>query len=533
MGFALAAITRTCSALGLDRSHPLIEALMRLDGAGGGGAPVAPAWIDVADTAALSALPTAGVAWGQIVHVETLDAHYYYIDVAASVIPTAVGLSVLLDSGAGGVWVRIPNAAPTWTQQPAWFIDAAMGNDENNGLAPGVGQALATIEELVARVAPYGIWSPTREVVVTIDYAGGLPYTMPNLIIDARSTPTIGGVQWVGTPSVVSSNTFATVTQHNLATNTLMSATSTNVGEMFLLGEILRLDPASYGTDTYAVAAVAPGGATARFTEPWDIGTQSGFFWAASPPPQTYQRLALPTIQMNLGSITVRGSIGGFGLSSMRLLVVLGGGNAVLDGLVLNACFLQDVTLAETSTFASYVYEARSSTPSGKTTRFQNTAIRRLDVGGETSVQMGFVADPAVIDAIIVHGAGRLTMLTTTAVELPVGRPIQMLEPGAYADISASFCLYGTSKWIIEIDAYSNIKIVTNGSTSTAPLYAGTSGVDLFYAFTDAWFPPLTPGAPVPLSAAVSLFHGGTGLNAAPFSGIANHVNNGCAFLPG
>jgi hypothetical protein len=36
MGSALAAITRTAGALGLDRSHPLIEALMRLDDSGGG-----------------------------------------------------------------------------------------------------------------------------------------------------------------------------------------------------------------------------------------------------------------------------------------------------------------------------------------------------------------------------------------------------------------------------------------------------------------------------------------------------------------
>ena len=43
MGTALAAITRACTALGLDRSHPLIESLLRLDNerpASGGGSSV-------------------------------------------------------------------------------------------------------------------------------------------------------------------------------------------------------------------------------------------------------------------------------------------------------------------------------------------------------------------------------------------------------------------------------------------------------------------------------------------------------------
>jgi len=499
-------------------------------------APGSAAAIDVLNTADLTALPVTGFVWGQQAHVETLDAFYYYVTPASPTLPSPSGLSVLPDSGAGGVWVRIPNATPTWTQRAAWFIDA-LGDDENNGAGPAPGQALATLGELFNRLAPYGeVVPPFAKIYkVTIGYAGGATYNLNAVKLSGAFDGSASRIEFVGKPNVVSANTFAASTAPAAGTNTKALATSTNAGEVFVPGELLHL-PDSGSADTYAAVSSGPAANQCRLTRPYNIFAPIGIL-SYPAPGDRYERLLLPRVEVT-GTVEQVGQAA----SRMSLLYLsVAGGNPSrpgLRGISLYACSVGSTELDGVECFACSSEDNASSAivTTGEKTTLSFSRIGALDAYAETVVETGFLANDTLTYVVRVFGTGLVTMVGSSQVQVPLGQPFTLMQTGAKADVTPSFCLLGTSLYVVSFGDAStlnacDVTLYTNGANSTCPGYVGSSGSDFVYPSygVDAWWPPFVDGAVIPARNPMPTF---AVLNAAPYGGVATHVTTGARFLP-
>lgn len=483
----------------------------------GGGVP----WTSVLDLAALTALATTGFVWGRIVHVESLDGRYMWVPPAAYPGPTS-GLQIRAGAG-GSWWFRLPERSARYALQTTWFVDGAGGDDENDGLT--LGTALSSFDELFARIAPYGVLSPIGSVTVTVSEPGG-PYQMPALVIDQSN----GTIDFVGTPTVLSANTFAAYAPSVPATNTLDLATSANGAEVFVQGEVLSL--LDSGADAYAVVATVPALAQASISIPYDVVVLSSL--PEPNPGDRYERLQLPLVILT-GSIVAIGK-GVPASSSLRLLNVVGSSpngttlaTTSVDGVSLLACRELNVVLKSSLSGACNVAVAFSSggTPTEFTpgSQFQNCAIFELEVSNQIVVDTCYLAS-ASAQAIRVHRGGYVRMLGFSAADV-ANAAIQLFESGCAVDLSEPQCIYGTGNYVLTIRRGD---VTVYGDPANGPALVGAI-VDFNYTYTgavDAWWPPFTDGAVIPVSGAVPTY---AVLNAAPYLGNAQHVTNNARFL--
>lgn len=96
---------------------------------------------------------------------------YYRLDKASVLAPD--GITVIAAVG-GGNWIAEPRVDRTWDDQPVWFINAATGNDENNGATGPT--AIKTWAEYVRRTGE-DRFIAGRNVITTLQ--GAFPVTDP------------------------------------------------------------------------------------------------------------------------------------------------------------------------------------------------------------------------------------------------------------------------------------------------------------------------------------------------------------------
>lgn len=119
------------------------------------------------------------------------------------------GITVVATQSGTGRWIRDVQPNAHWNQQPTWYINATLGNDENAGNATGAG-ALATFAEWKRRVEQNGV-----DVAMTINIETDLPASDPVGVVGGGEFLTI-----VGTLNTVYSGEVAAFTR-DTATNVI------------------------------------------------------------------------------------------------------------------------------------------------------------------------------------------------------------------------------------------------------------------------------------------------------------------------
>jgi len=371
---------------------------------------------------------------------------------------------------------------------------------------------------------------------VTIDFAGGAIYYMNAVMLSGAFDGSASRIEFVGTPNVVSANTFVASTAPAPGANMKALATSTNAGEVFVPGELVHL-PDSGSADTYAAVSSGPAANQCRLTRPYNIFAPIGIL-SYPVAGDRYERLQLPTVQID-------GTVNQVAQAASRMSLLFlscAPGNPTAPGVTgirLYACSFDGAALDGVEGFVCSAYDSGSvPTTTGKKTTLSFSRLGHLDAYAETVVETCFLANDVSTDVIRVFGTGLVTAIGTSQVQVPLGQPFTLLQTGAKADITPAFCLLGTSFYVVSfgdgIGAQNacDVTLYTNGANSTCPGYVGASARDFNYPSyaLDAWFPPLPagggavlPSAPVPTFAA---------LNAGPFLGVATHIRTGARFLP-
>jgi hypothetical protein len=109
----------------------------------------------------------------------------------------------------------------SWTI-PNWYIDPISGSDNNSCTTSG--QPCQTYGSIVQR---WGTDSPKLGQVTTITWLNDAPYTDPVILKAGLISPN-GAISLLGTPTMISSGTFTTVTPKSLSSKQLLNA---NLGQ--------------------------------------------------------------------------------------------------------------------------------------------------------------------------------------------------------------------------------------------------------------------------------------------------------------
>lgn len=159
--------------------------------------------------------------------------------------------------------------SPALNAQTAWFVDAALGSDNNSGAAAGAGNALATVEELSRRLCPGGqkMTFAVGNTAPTITLASGSYGELALNIGWPPGTTLFGSVLTiVGNITQSAAITLATVVAENPGTNTSAEITTAS-GAFVDRGLLVQLTGAQAGS--YAYSAGLNGPATDTFTGGW------------------------------------------------------------------------------------------------------------------------------------------------------------------------------------------------------------------------------------------------------------------------
>lgn len=166
-------------------------------GLGGGGT-------TVSDFAALSALDDTTFDQGVNVAVASVR-DVFELDKASTL--TVDGVTILATSSGSGRWVRRELPSLEWAARATWHINAATGDDENDGGTAGT--ALATHAELVRRIGRLEIRQFTT-VNIDADLTEDIQANW-NTIREAAFS--VGSVAYVGPITVIRTGTFTAGTQ--------------------------------------------------------------------------------------------------------------------------------------------------------------------------------------------------------------------------------------------------------------------------------------------------------------------------------
>jgi hypothetical protein len=208
-------------------------------------APTDLATLSFASRAALAAYDSSAQPTGQLAWVETF-ADFFTLRSPSSLI--ADGVTVIDSATPGDQWQRLCQPSQQWLQQGSWFIDAAAGNDENDGtsaLTP-----LKSWAEFRRRVGDP--CKPATGMLVTLLTANpvedpiAIRHVADNATIPTNTLSILGA-----TPTVVASGTVNAVTAANAATSTNGSFTTTNAALSAAADDgIFLLFDASLGADS-------------------------------------------------------------------------------------------------------------------------------------------------------------------------------------------------------------------------------------------------------------------------------------------
>lgn len=164
----------------------------------------------------LEALPTAGMSPGEIVHVQSVWDYWSYDPFDnASVIDniTVASTDTLI-----GRWHRMDIADQLWIQQTSWYINPALGSDEDDGSTPGT--ALATHDEYNRRVG-----GPCRQLDVgASSITIGIIGNVPNVVAHVTSLGS-ASVTYVGLLPPPVAGAVASVTPADPTTQTALTVT--------------------------------------------------------------------------------------------------------------------------------------------------------------------------------------------------------------------------------------------------------------------------------------------------------------------
>jgi len=159
----------------------------------------------VSDLESLVSLNDKGFAPDWVIRVTTLRASFRLV--LGSQL-TADGITVINSNSGRGQWIRDLTAADTyWHKQPAWYIDAVNGNDENAGITQS--SPLKTFAEWARRIANVVKTATTVNVLSSIPESDPFP---SSLCLEKNLTV-------AGTLIETSSGTFTSVTPLSTATN--------------------------------------------------------------------------------------------------------------------------------------------------------------------------------------------------------------------------------------------------------------------------------------------------------------------------
>jgi hypothetical protein len=221
----------------------------------------------VANAAALTAFPTAGLPLGTSIYVQTYRQSFRLQPSSASVVRPH---SVLASDNVALVWVR--DLTPgVWTYQYNWFYNKDTGNDENDGSSAAA--PIQSLDEFCRRVRTFsaGIngvqtqynihlqtdvaaadtWFPSGNIQadnVQIGKAAGEVLFMPTIIGYRRAVSVPGGsgvLTAASTLALIASNAKATLTDSNALFGSVR-------GQMVMVS-----DAASAAIGTGAVASIA------------------------------------------------------------------------------------------------------------------------------------------------------------------------------------------------------------------------------------------------------------------------------------
>ena len=381
----------------------------------------------------------------------------------------------------------------------AWFVDGLLGNDMNIGssLSP-----LKTIEGLLSRVAPTGIWRPVGSVVVTLRQ--GSSYVLPPL----RYYTDLGDVLWTSEQPAPVYDTFGAVVVRDFATNTKPDA-QTTLAHGLILGDIITLPDDPAGTDVHANVAVVISPTHLGLTTPYDSVTETA---GADPTPgDRYAKTPLV-------DVTVFDQVSPSGAVGMRYLNISEGGLGILEGVSLAACKVLGVSAraapdVDNEWWGNSILQI---TIDGGII-LSGCAIQVLIVYGRAEIYDCYLADAlvAIHALVVIHGSVALSGGCIASID-PLAVVLSANSDASRVSIDVGG-IYGSGGSLLR--CISDVKIFLKAGAS---MFAATTA-DFIYqtvpAFGNLFF-PLVPaaGGAVPAAAVIN--------NIAQFEALPFNVDN-------
>lgn len=182
----------------------------------------------------------------------------------------------------GGNWIRLVVAAPHWSAQYNWDVDAVNGDDKNPGIA-GSGLPIKTVAEADRRLALLNIGTP-----YVLNCLSDIPSTDQFRLLSGVSS-TGAGVPIVtlkGTRTVLATGTFSAMTATNTTTGVVVHGTDVATNWTTYIGRnVIMTSGAASGAIAEVVEDLTSG--VAEFTE-W-VSQTTGAPTAVPSASDTYQ----------------------------------------------------------------------------------------------------------------------------------------------------------------------------------------------------------------------------------------------------
>lgn len=216
-----------------------------------------------ADIAALAAFDDRQIDDGGIAYTTTVRAPWTKRVVSPA--PAGDGITIVPTASGDGAWYRTTLAHLSWTTQTLWYIDPALGDDENDGETDTT--ALATWAELERR------WGSARlSGHYYVQILGDMPIT-DGIKLDRIKIAVSTEIHIKGTRTVLTTGTLSAVTQINRALGQHTQITIAGFDWAPYVGKAVRITKAgaTYGATAWVQADLGAGVArVSSFTQTVD-----------------------------------------------------------------------------------------------------------------------------------------------------------------------------------------------------------------------------------------------------------------------